>query len=261
MSSILVTGGTGSLGRVVVDLLVGGGHDVRVASRRPQPPNGERPYTWVTVDYRSGDGLEAAVNGVDTIIHCAGSLRVAVDQELIAAARQAGAPHLVYISIVGVDRVPFGYYRTKHAAEKLIENSGLPWTILRATQFHDLIRLLLAITARSPIMLVPDIRFQPVDVREVAARLAELATAAPAGRVADMGGPKVHDIRELAAIYLRATGRRRLVLPIRLPGKAFLGYRQGGHLTPDHAVGTITFDDYLAQHSARTSLSYRGQRR
>lgn len=258
MSVILVTGGTGTLGRVVVALLIEAGHEVRIASRRPQPTGEARPYTWMTVDYRSGAGLAEAVAGVDAIVHCAGDLRGDVERQLVAAACGAGSPHLVHISIVGVDRVPLGFYRSRLAAERVIECSGVPWTILRSTQFHDLIRFLLAVLARLPVMVVPDFCFQPIDVREVAGRLVELATGVPAGRVPDIAGPEVRHTADLARAYLRVIGRRRLVLPVRLPGKVFRGYRRGGHLTPDRAVGRITFEEYLAEHVAPASLSYRG---
>lgn len=261
MNAILVTGGTGTLGRVVVTRLLEAGHEVRIASRRPQPAGAPRPYTWMTVDYRSGAGLAEAIAGVDAIVHCAGDLRGEVERQLVAAARGVGAPHLVHISIVGLDRVPLGFYRSRLAAERVIENSGLPWTILRATQFHDLIRFLLAVLARLPVMVVPDFSFQPIDVREVAGRLVELATGAPAGHVPDLGGPHVRHTSDLARAYLRSIGRRRRVLPVRLPGKVFRGYRQGGHLTPDRADGRITFEEYLTEHSAPASLSYRGRQR
>lgn len=259
MNSILVTGGTGVLGRAVVQHLLHSGHQVRLASRRP-PPAGPRPYAWTTVDYRSGEGLDTALDAADSVIHCAGDFRGEVDRKLLTVLRAAGGPHLVYISIVGVDRVPLSYYRLKLAAERAIEASGLPYTILRTTQFHDLIRCGLAAAARLPVMPVPDLSVQPIAVRDVAARLVELAIRAPSGHARDLGGPNVRTVRDLAEAYLRATGRRRPLLPVRLPGKAFRGYRHGGHLTPDHADGRITFEEYLAVHSAPAQISYRGTR-
>lgn len=261
MSAILVTGGTGCLGSAVVSRLLDAGHDVRIASRRPQPDRVSLPYRWATVDYRSGAGLGRAVDGVDAIVHCATSMRVPVEQNLIDAARRAGRPHLVYISIVGVDRIPMVYYRSKLASERLIEQSGLPNTILRATQFHDLIRLVVAALARSPLMLVPDLRFQPVDVGVVADRLVELAAASPVGRAPEVGGPEVRALPDLAREYLQVTGRRRPVVPFRLPGKVFGGYRDGHHLAPANAAPGRTFTDYLAAHHDPAALSYRPESR
>ncbi|MFE6365392.1 SDR family oxidoreductase [Streptomyces sp. NPDC057806] len=242
MTTILVTGGTGTLGRLVAERLEADGHDVRVLSRHAQP---------YAVDLREGGpALDAAVSGVDAIVHCASTPRGGDEKaaaRLIAAARGAGVGHLVYISIVGVDRVPFGYYGSKFAVEKLIEESGLGWTILRATQFHDLLAQVFGILARPPVMLVPaGVRDQPVDVAEVADRLVELALAAPAGRVPDLAGPQVRAFDSLARAYLRATGRKRRVVNVPLAGKAYRAFRAGGHLAPERAVGTGTFEEYLA---------------
>jgi uncharacterized protein YbjT (DUF2867 family) len=247
MSTILVTGGTGTLGRVLVIRLAGAGHKVRVLSRRPRPPSAE-PHAWATGDLRRGQGIAEAVAGADVIIHCATAARgddVAA-ANLMATAHRGGAPHLVYISIVGVDTVPLGYYRTKLKTERLIRESGLPWTIQRTTQFHDLILLACTALARLPVMLVPaGISFQPLDVAEVAERLARLAAAPAAGRVPDMAGPQVRSSAELARSYLRVAGRRRGVLPVWLPGAAAVGFRRGGHLAPGNAVGRVTFEQFL----------------
>lgn len=256
---IAVTGGTGLLGRAVVRLLRDAGRRVRVVSRRPAPAGQDRDG-WATADLRTGEGVAAALAGSAAVVHCATTGRRGQEVAFARMLVEAGAPHLLYVSIVGVDRVPLGYYRGKLAAERLIESSGLPYTILRATQFHDLVRTLLAWAAKAPVMLVPGIRVQPVDVGDVAARLAELAAGEPGGRVPDLGGPAVRDFRELAAAYLRATGRRRPVGTLRLPGSTFRAFRDGGHLAPDHAAGAVTFEEYLTAHPAPRRLSYRGRR-
>ncbi|AUY50375.1 NAD(P)H-binding protein [Streptomyces sp. CB01881] len=241
MTTILVTGGTGTLGRLVTERLRADGHEVRVLSRHSQP---------YAVDLREGTGLAEAVAGVETIVHCATSPRGGDEQaarHLIGAARRAGVRHLVYISIVGVDRVPLAYYRAKLAVEKLVEESGLGWTVLRTTQFHDLVLELLQASARLPVMLLPSgVADQPIEVAEVAARLAGLATGEPAGRVPDMGGPAVRTFPELARAYLHATGRRRPLLNVRLTGRAYRALRAGGHLTPERAVGEGTFEQFLS---------------
>jgi uncharacterized protein YbjT (DUF2867 family) len=169
---------------------------------------------------------ERAVGGVDTIVHCASGRCGDVEEawNLIAGARRAGNPHLVYISIVGVDRIPFSYYRAKLEAEQLVADSGLPWTVQRATQFHDLILSACQLLARSPVMPVPAATsFQPIDVRDVADRLVELALAPHAGHVLDIGGPQILSTRELARSYLRATRRHQIVLPVPFPGPIFAG--------------------------------------
>ncbi|MEU6826468.1 NAD(P)H-binding protein [Streptomyces atriruber] len=245
MSTILVTGGTGTLGRLVTERLRADGHEVRVLSRHT------RPYA---VDLREGTGLDAAVTGADVIVHCATTLRGGDERaakNLIAAARKAGVAHLVYISIVGIDRVPLGYYKTKLAVERLIEESGLGWTVLRTTQFHDLVLRIMEASAKLPVMLLPGgVSDQPIEVGEVAARLAQLAAGPPAGRAEDMGGPEVRTFPDLARAYLRASGKRRRVLPVRLAGRTYRAARAGGHLTPERAVGKGTFEEYLAARSS-----------
>jgi len=242
---ILVTGGTGTLGRVVAERLLEGGHEVRVLSRRPAPP--DTAYAWRTGDLRDGSGLDVAVAGVDTIVHCATTVRGEVDATARLLRAASGVRHLVYISIVGVDRIPFFYYQAKLRSERLVEASGVPWTIQRATQFHDLIASIAEAQKRLPAVLTLKGRFQPVDVRDVADRLITLALGEPAGRVEDMGGPEVRDSAELARTYLRAAGRRRRVLALRVPGAAARALREGANLTPEHATGKITFDRFLAE--------------
>ncbi|MER7951152.1 SDR family oxidoreductase [Streptomyces sp. NPDC096079] len=245
MGTILVTGGTGTLGRPVCERLRADGHEVRVLSRHsPQ----------YAVDLRRGGPvLDRAVDGVDAVVHCSNILRGDRDaaRVLIHAARRARVPHLLYISIVGVDRVPLGYYRTKYAVERMIGASGVPWTLLRATQFHDLVLQLLQGLAKPPVMLLPkEVRDQPLEVTEAAARLAELAVRPPAGRVDDMGGPEILTFEELARTYLRATGRRRRLVEVPLPGRVYQGLRHGRHLAPEQAVGRVTFEEFLRRRLA-----------
>ncbi|MFC8295401.1 SDR family oxidoreductase [Streptomyces sp. NPDC057242] len=247
MTTILVTGGTGTLGRLVAERLREDGAEVRVLSRHA------RPYA---VDLREGGtGLDAAVEGVDTVVHCATTLRGGDDRaarHLVGASRRAGVRHLVHISIVGVDRVPLGYYRTKLAVEKTIEGSGLGWTVLRTTQFHDLVVEFLRNAARVPVVPLPaGVSDQPIEVAEVAARLAELAAGEPAGRMPDMGGPEVRPLAELARAYLEAIGQHRRLVNVPLAGKAYRGFRAGGHLTPERAVGRVTFEEFLAKRLPR----------
>ncbi|MFH8345340.1 SDR family oxidoreductase [Streptomyces sp. NPDC018045] len=260
MTTILVTGGTGTLGRAVVDRLLAAGHDVRTLSRRPHPGTGRPRLHAYAVDLRDGSGLAPAVAGVETVVHCASAPTGDTEAagRLVEAALTAGVRHLVYISIVGVDRIPLGYYRAKHEVERLIEDSGLGWTVLRTTQFHDLLLRLVKAGARLPVMPVPTgVRFQPVDVREVAGRLVELASAEPAGRVADLGGPETRTARDLVRDTLRAGGRRRLLVPLWVPGGVGAALRRGENLAPEHADGTISYGDFLAE---RTGGSGRGGR-
>lgn len=260
MAQVLVTGGTGELGRAVVARLVAAGQPVRVLSRRERPA--VPPGVGVAQgDLAAGVGVAEAVAGVETVVHCASNSRRATDvagtQRLVAAAATTGVRHLVYISIVGVDRNPFSYYRAKLDAEGIIEQGSVPWTILRATQFHSLLLRFLQSQGRLPVLLVPrGFRFQPIDSGEVAARLVALALDEPAGWVPDMGGPRVRTAEDLARAFLAASERRRPLLRVPLPGRAARAFRAGAQLAPEHADGTITWEDYLhAQFSAPAPAS------
>jgi len=231
------------------------GCGVRVLSRSPREAADGVEY--VTGDLLKDEGIAAAVTGAGIIVHCAGGRKDddVATRNLVRAAARAGAPHLVYISVVGADRIPvvsaadramFGYFGFKLAAERIVAESGLPWTTLRATQFHDLSLTVAEQMAKLPVIPVPGVRFQPVDTDEVAARLVELALGAPAGLVPDMAGPQVVSLAGLLRGYLRARGKRRLLVPVRLPGRAARAVRDGANLAPDRAVGRRTWEEFLA---------------
>jgi uncharacterized protein YbjT (DUF2867 family) len=299
--TILLTGGTGTLGRHVARRLADVGVLVRVLSRRRLSSTNANvvpvvgDLAAVGPVARSGDAgardlgdntgvgsrgandhvgdvvapggmpvaatetgiaatsIDAALNGVGTIVHCASDPQrkgseIAQTRHLLDAALRADpVPHVVYISIVGVERVPLRYYREKLAAEELIRQSGVPWTILRATQFHEFVASLLRSQMWSPVLLVPaKTSIQPIAADEVAERLVELAIGPARGRVDDVGGPQVRTAVELATAYLDAKGERRRIVSVPLPGAAARGYRAGGHLAPDRAVGRTTFEEFLA---------------
>jgi uncharacterized protein YbjT (DUF2867 family) len=244
---VLVTGGTGVLGREIVRRLTDQA-EVQVLSRRPAGRPG-----LLQGDLSTGDGLSTALDGVDVVAHCASAADYRhperdVDQtRRLLAAAAPHSPHVVYISIVGVDKIPFGFYRAKLACERLIEQSGLPWTTLRTTQFHDLALMFLMLATKSPVVVLPrGLRGQPVDAAEVADRMAELALGKPAGRVPDLGGPEVLEGKAMAHRYLELTHRRRPVIQVPVPGRVMAGFRAGHHLLADGGVrGTRTFEEYL----------------
>ncbi len=245
-TDILVTGGTGTLGRLLVPRLRDTGHRVRVLSR-----NGD-----AVGDLSTGEGVAAAVAGASIVVHLAGSAKGDGEKARnLVAALPDSVRHLVYISVVGADRVPiesgidramFGYYGAKHEGERAVIESGIPWTILRATQFHDLVLTTVRQLTKLPVVPVPGVRFQPVETAEVADRLAELTLGAPAGLVPDLAGPRVYPFRDLVRGYLDARRKHRAIVPVRAPGKAARAMREGANLSPDRAVGHRTWEDFLA---------------
>jgi uncharacterized protein YbjT (DUF2867 family) len=221
MTRILVTGGSGVLGRDVVRQLLAAGNEMRVLSRRARRADDPPAAEWTVGDLGTGAGLDGALRGAHVVVHCASNPRrprqdLAAARNLIAAARRAGSPHLIYVSIAGVDRVPYGYYQIKLEVERLIEQSGLPWTVLRATQFHDLLCYIFQWATRLPVLVLPaGVSFQPADTGDVAFRLAMLTTGEPAGHADDLGGPLVQPVGELARAWLQAVSLRRPLVPVR----------------------------------------------
>jgi len=243
MTRYLVTGATGQLGRPTAAALRADGHDVRGLT------SSGRDGT-AAADLVTGEGLDAALAGADTVVHLAtanGRRDLAMARTLAGAARRSGVAHLVLVSIVGVDRIPLGFYRDRLRIEEILADSGVPLTLQRATQFHSLVAGLFAAQRWSPAVFAPDWRFQPVAVEEVALRLAELAVGGPRGRVPDIGGPEQRGIRDLHAAWRRASGDRRPFVPVRLPGKLFAAYDAGADLVPGEPFGRKGFEEYLAE--------------
>ncbi|MEO6204384.1 MAG: NAD(P)H-binding protein [Mycobacteriales bacterium] len=241
---IAVAGGTGVAGRLVVTEAQAAGHQTRVLARS------------TGVDLRRGTGVAAALDGVDTAIDATNLVTLrksasvdffsAVARNLVDASRAAGLRHLVVLSIVGCDRVDYGYYFGKRAQEDIVLCSDVPATVLRTTQFHEFTGQLLS-RARGPVAVIPRMRTQPVAAREAAAELVRLAVGAPLGRAPELAGPQVLDQPDLARRALAARGARRTVLPLRIPGSMGRGLA-GGALLPesDGPRGTVTFDAWLA---------------
>jgi uncharacterized protein YbjT (DUF2867 family) len=239
--TILVTGGTGTLGTPTVALLKEAGHDIRVLSRKPGPFVG---------DLTSGAGLAVAFAGVDTVLHLAtsaGSKDTRQTRNAVDAARAAGVSHFVYISIVGVDVVPYPYYRSKLASERIIEESGIPFTILRATQFHGFIAMFVTLQRRFPVILAVDVPDQPIAVEEVAERLVELVAAGPSGRAADIGGPEQLRLLDAIAALQSAAGTHKPVWTLPLFGKTIRAFKDGKHMTALPGYGRETFAEYATR--------------
>jgi uncharacterized protein YbjT (DUF2867 family) len=245
---VLVAGGTGEVGAATAAELTRRGHTVHVLSRRAG--EGRRQGDLLT-----GEGVLAALRGVDTVVHAAAprGARLATatlqgTRTLLEAARDAGRPHVVLISIVGIDRVPpaFVYYRAKLEEERLLAAMGLPHSIVRATQFHSFLAKIFGAGAGFAPYLT-GVALQPVDAREVGPHLADAVEAGPSGRRPDVAGPKVEQMGDLARQWLRASGLRRPRLRIRIPGAFGAALREGRLTDPTRAVGTTTFADWAAR--------------
>jgi uncharacterized protein YbjT (DUF2867 family) len=223
--TVAVVGGTGTLGSLVVAELLRRGEAVVVLSRGADgvPAGAEHRR----VDLTSGEGLDHALVGVSAVVDAASSQRevekTLVDgtPRLLAAGAAAGVANHLAISIVGCDQVPIRYYRAKVAQEREVETGPVPWTLLRSTQFHQLLDSWFVAAARFGVRPTGPARVQPIEPVVVAGRLADAALAAPAGRLPDLGGPRVATLGELSRTWATARGRHRL--PLRVPAWGKIG--------------------------------------
>jgi uncharacterized protein YbjT (DUF2867 family) len=243
LSVVLVTGGSGTLGPHLVGPLRERGHDVRVLSRRP----GAGTHRG---DLTTGDGVTQAAAGAELVLHAATDTRrrgrTDLEQTRTILEASRDARHLLYVSIVGIDAIPFGYYRRKLACEREIAASRVPHTILRATQLHELLALALRAAGRPPVAPLPfEWRFQSVAASEAGRRAVELLEGVPLGRAPDYGGPEVLTVREIVDAWRARNGRPRRVVNLRLPGKVARAFRDGRNTCPDHRDGRITWSEFV----------------
>jgi uncharacterized protein YbjT (DUF2867 family) len=241
---IAVAGGTGLTGGHVVSIARRRGHDVVSLSRREG------------VDLVSGAGLREAVAGAETVIDVSnvnsGKTDVAVSffagatRNLLSAEARSKVSHHIALTIVGADAAPDGYYAGKLSQERIIEAGDVPWTILRATQFHEYASFMFGVVKAGPLHAAPRARVQPIAVREVAEHLVGLAEAGPAGRVTELAGPREESLSRMVRAYARAIGHRSPLPEISLPGAIGRAQRNGSLLPgPGAVLGVQTFDEWL----------------
>ncbi|MCJ0892665.1 SDR family oxidoreductase [Rhodococcus sp. ARC_M5] len=245
---LAVAGGTGTVGAHVVEVARERGHEVVVLSRS------------AGVDLVTGTGLSDALSGVDAVVDVASTQTVSakestaffstVTRHLLAGESEKGVGHHLALSIVGIDRAPQSYYAGKVEQERIVRSGTVPWTILRATQFHEFAAQIRARASFGPVSIIPKMLSQPIAAREVAERLIDLAERPPSGRVADLGGPRRERMAQMVRGQARAIGKRALVLEVPVPGAYGRAMRDGTLVTSagaDH--GTQTFEDWAAAQS------------
>ena len=241
---IAVAGGTGMVGHHIVDVIRERGHEPVVLTRS------------TGVDLTTGEGLAGALDGCDAVIDVTSVSTTsakasreffgAATRNLQAAEESAGVRHHVALSIVGAGEAPYGYYAGKALQEELVAAGPVPWTILRATQFHEFAGQIFGRMKAGPLVLVPRMRSQPVAAREVAERLVALAVAEPAGWARDLAGPREERMADLSRRWASAVGRPDRVVELPLPGGFGRAMRAGTLLPgPDAELGAQTFDEWL----------------
>lgn len=241
---IAVAGGTGKTGRKVVDQLRSAGHQPVILARAQG------------VDLIQNTGLDAALDGVEVVIDVADVRTTSAKTSraffgtatanLLNAAERHGIRHHIVLSIVGVDRVASGYYQGKLRQEELVQTGAVPWTILRATQFHEFADQILA-QMPGPVAVVPKMQSQPIAVREVAAHLCALAVGEPQQMAPELAGPRVEWVADMARRLIRRRGQRKAVISLRLPGAGGKAMANGALLpTQPGPRGHQTYADWLA---------------
>ncbi|MGW6743601.1 SDR family oxidoreductase [Streptomyces sp. NPDC055025] len=246
---VAVAGGTGLVGRHVVEELSAAGHEPVVLARARG------------VDLVSGAGLDEAMAGVEAVVDVTNvttmsarkaiSFFEAVGGNLLDAGARAGVRHHVALSIVGIDRVGHGYYQGKIRQEERVRSGRVPWTVLRATQFHEFAQQTVDLFP-GPLAVVPRMNTQPIAAREVAQRLVGLILGPAQGMAPELAGPRVEQLVDMVRKLLRAQRRRRLLLPVRFPGAAGAAMAGDGQLpTGPGPRGAQTFDEWLARTIAR----------
>ncbi|OWA13911.1 3-beta hydroxysteroid dehydrogenase [Streptomyces sp. CS113] len=240
---IAVAGGTGWMGKLIVEALRENGHGPVVLARS------------TGVDLTTGAGLAKALDGVDTVVDVSNVVTTsrarsvaffeAATTHLLRAEEAAGVGHHLVLSIVGCDRVAMGYYLGKLRQEELVRRGRVPYTVLRATQWHEFAAQTLA--RGGPLVIAPRMRCQPIAAAEVAAHLTELVEGDPRGLAPELAGPEVHEMVDMVRRLQRARGGRRPVLPVKLPGSVGRAMTTTGLLPQDPGPrGRVTFDEWVA---------------
>ncbi|MGA8770571.1 MAG: SDR family oxidoreductase [Rhodomicrobium sp.] len=247
---IVVIGGTGLIGSKTVPILRQGGHEVVAASRKSG------------INSITGEGLKEAMTGAQVVVDLSNSPsfedKAVLDffetsgRNLFAAESAAGVGHHVALSIVGIDRAPDnGYFRAKVAQEKLIEASGIPYTIIRSTQFFEFLGGIAASSANGNVVRLSPGLFQPIAADDVAVIVADVALAAPRNGIVDIAGPERAPFDEIVARYLKAAGDPREVVSD--PEALYFGGRvEERSLVPlgEARLGRIGFDEWLRRSQA-----------
>lgn len=251
---ILVTGGTGLLGSEIVRQLISRHLQVSILTTKSDPKVPAEAGVF-RGDLRSGAGLKEALAGVQTVIHCASSPASFDDTDikgtthLLAAVDPSSPPHLVYISIVGIEKSSYPYYVAKRAVEQLILESGIPCAILRTTQFHEFVLNIIRaiLDSGDEIALVPDgIRFQSVDLREVAGELIRISQRKPVGLLPEFGGPEIQRLEDMFEEYLRVSGTQRRWKAVPVASPRYDNFRTGINIVPEHRSGKRSWTQFLA---------------
>lgn len=248
MPEILITGGTGLLGKSVCALFDRDHIPYVIATHNRQHLNDNRIF----IDLSTGEGIKQAVIGKKIILHLASDKKrpkndisgtAALLREIQALEEK---PHLIYISIVGIDRLPLPYFKEKWQTEQAIINAAVPYSILRATQFHEYVEDLLQQFLKWPLGILPKkVPIQPIDVSTVAKALYMMVKEPPSGMIKDLGGPQVFPFIDAANSWLKKNNKRRWLLNFPLWGVAGRNLNNGALTCKEKNDQSVTWNDWL----------------
>lgn len=247
---IVIIGGTGLIGKKLTSILSAAGHEAIPAS----PSSGVNTLT--------GEGLAAAFTGADVVVDVSNSPSFAPDEviaffstsanNVAAAEKAAGVKHHVALSVVGTNRMDSGYMKAKIAQEKIIAGSGIPYTILRATQFYEFLPAIGDFSTVDGVVHLPPVHMQPLAAADVSAELARIAEAAPVNGIVEVAGPEKLTIAEFVQRALAAKKDPRKIVAD--PGSTYFGARVDDQsLTPglpNPRIATTTYTQWLSAQTA-----------
>ena len=253
MNKVLITGGTGTLGRAQIKVLEQ--HNVAYRFTSRSRPTFSFQGEWLPMDMERGTGISEAVEGIHTVMHLASdtqTMKLKTDVEgtrqLLEACQKAGVKHFIFISIVGTDITPLKYYRMKVATEKVVEQFSVPYSILRATQFHEFLDFMLGNFFKAPFGLLPkSLQIQPVQTEEVAKRLFEMSQQSPTNSIENLGGREILSLNVILKKWLAARKENKLLCPIPAFGKAMSAVANGSLTCPEVAKNSISWEEWLWQ--------------
>ncbi len=256
MNKVLVTGGNVNLGKHVVEVLLKKGLETAVLTTKTNNAS-QNEVQFFTGNLFENIGLKEAAENVEVIIHCASNPRSFLETDIIGTTNLLNAvdrnsiKHFIYISIVGIDKSDYPYYQGKFEVENIIANSGIPFTILRTTQFHDfvlnMIKTLDQSEASDSIKIPSGLRFQSVAIKEVAELLVSLSLEESKGLIEDFGGPEILHLEEMTKSYLEAIKSNKLIKLEKSEDIRHKLFTTGVNLCPENHSGKQTWKEYLTK--------------
>ncbi|CAF4527044.1 unnamed protein product [Rotaria sp. Silwood1] len=265
MVKVLIVGGTGPVGQTLSKLFLSSQTPFLIGSRNPISINNENDNVasqstsnWIHMDLTKNEGINKSIDDdVDTILYLASlpqattndgqPIDITLTKNLLNSIQKKNIKHLVYLSIVGVDKMPFSYYKGKLECERLIKESGIPYTILRATQFHSLVEDFANYLLNYPMDTISKVaKIQPIQIEAVAMELAKIVKEPPLNSTYDIGGRKIYTMKEIADSLLEARPEKKPTVNMPIIDEILNGFAEGYNTCDNISLNSNTWEEYLA---------------